>query len=104
MVRFALDGLLSFSTSPLRLATYFGFTVSFLSFIYAIYAIYVRFFTDRAIAGWTSILVVILFLGGIQLITIGIIGEYIAKIYHETKRRPLYLISEKIGFGEKNKG
>ncbi len=103
MVRFALDGLLSFSTSPLRLATYFGFTVSFLSFIYAIYAIYIRFFTDRAIAGWTSILVVVLFLGGIQLITIGIIGEYIAKIYHETKRRPLYLISEKIGFGEKNK-
>jgi dolichol-phosphate mannosyltransferase len=98
LLRFAVDGIVSFSWAPLRLATYFGFLISLASFVYVAYAVAVRLFTDRAVAGWASIIVVVLFLGGIQLITIGIIGEYIGRIYDEVKRRPLYLIRESRGF------
>ncbi|MBI5453471.1 MAG: glycosyltransferase family 2 protein [Deltaproteobacteria bacterium] len=97
MVAFAFDGISSFSAFPLRVATYFGLLVSFLSFVYAIFAVYVKLFTDKAIAGWTSVLVVSLFLGGVQLLTIGCMGEYINRIYTEVKRRPLYIVRETAG-------
>ncbi|NWG04919.1 MAG: glycosyltransferase family 2 protein [Syntrophaceae bacterium] len=97
MIQFALDGITSFSSFPLRISTYFGFMVSVISFLYAAFAIYARLFTDIALPGWTSILVAVLFLGGVQLITIGLLGEYIGRIYNEVKQRPLYIIRNKFG-------
>lgn len=99
---FALDGIFSFSAFPLRIATYFGLMVSFISFVYAVYAIYARLFTDAAVPGWTSVLVVILFLGGVQLISMGAVGEYVNRIYNEVKRRPMYLIRETIGLNKED--
>jgi dolichol-phosphate mannosyltransferase len=64
------------------------------AFIYGIYALYIRLFTDKAIEGWTSLLIVILLIGGIQLITIGILGEYVGKLFIEHKKRPHYIIKE----------
>jgi len=98
MISFALDGITSFSSFPLRLSTYLGLMVAFLSFLYILYAVYVRIFTQQAIEGWASVLVTVLFIGGIQLIFLGIIGEYLSRVYEETKGRPLYIISQKIGF------
>lgn len=96
MATFALDGITSFSALPLRLATYLGLVVATASFLYLIYTLYIRFFTSRAIEGWASVLGTLLFLGGIQLICLGVIGEYLGRIYEESKQRPLYIIREKI--------
>ncbi len=95
MVSLALNGITSFSIRPLRLATYLGFTIASLSFLYAAYAVYLKIFTDKVISGWTSVLVSVLFLSGIQLITFGIMGEYIGKLFIESKGRPSYIIKEK---------
>jgi dolichol-phosphate mannosyltransferase len=95
MFAFALDGITSFSAFPLRLSTYLGLLVAALSFFYLVYAMYIRFFTDRAIEGWTSVLVTVLFIGGAQLVFMGIIGEYLGRVFEETKQRPLYIISRK---------
>lgn len=98
MIKFALTGITSFSFVPLQLATYSGFAVSALSFIYALYVIYLKLFTDKTVHGWSSLMVAMLFLGGIQLITIGIVGEYIGRISEEIKQRPAYIVSSKINF------
>jgi len=98
MFAFAVDGITSFSTFPLRVATYLGLLTAFISFLYILYAIYIRIFTNQAIAGWTSVLVAVLFIGGFQLIFLGIIGEYLGRVFEETKQRPLYIIKNKIGF------
>jgi dolichol-phosphate mannosyltransferase len=98
MVRFALNGLFSFSFAPLQLATLLGFTVSVLSLVYIVYAIHLKLFTDRTVQGWASIMVALLFIGGVQLISLGIIGEYIGRIYDEVKQRPLYLVERAEGF------
>lgn len=98
MLRFAFDGITSFSFLPLQLATYMGFLVSGASFLGILYVVYLRLFTDATISGWASLMAAILFLGGVQLITIGIIGEYIGRIYDEVKGRPLYLTQEVVGF------
>lgn len=95
MLKFALTGITSFSFLPLQLASYFGFLVSGISFIAAIYVLYLKYFTDRTIQGWTSMMIALLFLGGIQLITLGIIGEYIGRMSEEVKQRPAYLIRKK---------
>ncbi len=92
MIRLAFDGITSFSTFPLHLATFFGSFISILGFAYALYALYVRLFTGRALPGWASMVVTVLFLGGIQLLCLGIIGEYIGRIYTESKFRPLYVL------------
>ncbi len=97
MFGFALDGITSFSAFPLRLASYLGLIIAFFSFIYIIYAVYIRFFTNQAIAGWTSVLVTVLFIGGVQLIFLGVIGEYLSRVYEESKQRPFYIVSKKIG-------
>jgi glycosyltransferase involved in cell wall biosynthesis len=96
MLKFAVDGILSFSAAPLHLVTFLGFIVSVLSFAYGAYSLYAYFFTDRTIPGWTSLLVTILFLGGVQLISIGFLGEYLLRVYNETKRRPLYIIKDSL--------
>ena len=97
MMRLAIDGIVSFSATPLHLVTYLGLIVSFLSFLYGLYSLYAYFFTDLTIPGWTSILVTVLFLGGIQLISIGVLGEYLIRVYNEAKGRPLYIIKDSLG-------
>lgn len=91
MLRFAIDGITSFSEVPLRVATYFGFFVSAFAFIYAI-VVLIRKFAHLNTPGYTSLMLAILFLGGVQLITIGILGEYVGRIYDQSKQRPLYFI------------
>ena len=98
MLQFALDGITSFSATPLRLATWMGLLCSFASFLLILWVIGAKLFTDRTVLGWASLMVVVLLIGGVQLLTIGILGEYIGRIFDEAKHRPLYLIREKIGF------
>lgn len=94
MFRLALDGMTAFSFLPLRLAAITGLFIAFLAFFYVLYAFFVKFFTDQAISGWLSIMAGIYFLGGIQLLFIGLCGEYIGRIFMEVKRRPHYLVAE----------
>lgn len=95
MLLLSLSGITGFSSFPLHLATIFGFLISGLSFLYAIYALVVRVFVTSTVPGWSSLLFGIFFLGGIQLLMIGILGEYIGKIFFEVKKRPNYIIKEK---------
>jgi glycosyltransferase involved in cell wall biosynthesis len=90
----ATDGIVSFSARPLRVATTFGFLVSFCAVIGIAYAVFLRLFTGNWVSGWTFLVVSILFLGGVQLVCMGIIGEYVGRIYDESKRRPLYVSDE----------
>src|SRR5262245_36459444 len=99
MMKFAIDGILSFSQLPLKLSSAFGFLCAVLSFgllVYGVMAKYLR--PETIIPGWTSIFVASLFLGGVQLISIGILGEYLGRIYEEIKGRPLYVIDEQVNF------
>src|SRR5690348_3249120 len=98
MLRFATDGIVSFSISPLRLATWMGFAASGLAILVMLYTLYERVFGTGVVRGWTSTMIAILFIGGVQLICLGIIGEYVGRIYGEAKRRPLYVVREKVGF------
>lgn len=93
MLNFALDGILSFSIKPIRIITSAGFIVSFLSFLFLIYVIIGHFVSDN-VTGWTTIVALICFFGSFQVLCIGIIGEYIGKIYNETKHRPRYIIED----------
>jgi polyisoprenyl-phosphate glycosyltransferase len=99
MLSFARDGIISFSTAPLRLALNFGFIVSALSFLLGITAAIVKLTALYAVPGWASIAVGVGFLGGVQLVVLGVIGEYIAGIHEEVKQRPLYLVRDERGFG-----
>ena len=97
MLNFAIDGIMSFSTKPLRLATFFGFFAAGLGFAGIIYEVIKKIlYPETFVTGWIGIFVAVIFLGGIQLLTIGIIGEYIGKIYKEIQKRPKYLVKEKI--------
>jgi dolichol-phosphate mannosyltransferase len=98
MIRFAADGLLSFSVTPLRLAIWTGFAAIALAFLGIVWAVLEWLLTNDLVRGWASIFTAVLFLGGVQLITLGIIGEYIGRIYAEVKRRPLYVVAERLGF------
>ncbi len=100
MISFAIDGVLSFSFAPLRLAVWAGFLVIGIALLGILYAVLLRFFADPSqwVRGWASIFVAILFMGGVQLISLGIIGEYVGRIYGEVKKRPLYLVWERFGF------
>ena len=97
MLRFAIDGITSFSDVPLRFASYLGFISSAVAFLYALIVIGYKPFSLNPpgyTPGWASTIVAVLFLGGVQLISLGILGEYIGRIYDEVKGRPLYLISD----------
>jgi dolichol-phosphate mannosyltransferase len=100
MLRFAADGVLSFSLTPLRLALWSGFVSIGMAFAGILYALIIRLYTKDWVRGWASIFTAVLFIGGAQLVTLGIIGEYIGRIYAEVKRRPLYVVAEQLGFGE----
>jgi polyisoprenyl-phosphate glycosyltransferase len=96
MVGLALDGITSFSAAPLRLITALGFLVAFISFATAVWALWVAWFNPDAVPGWASTLIPLLFLGGIQVFCTGIIGQYLAKVYLETKARPRFIIEKQI--------
>jgi glycosyltransferase involved in cell wall biosynthesis len=89
---FALEGITSFSTAPLRVATYFGLLTALFSFVFAAWIVVKAALYGDRVAGWPTMMVVILFLGGIQLIALGLIGEYLGRLYDESKQRPLYLV------------
>jgi len=94
MLALAIDGITSLSTKPIRIITMLGILVSSVSFLLLIWAI-VSYFLGKTVSGWPSIVSIIALLGGIQLVSLGVIGEYIGKIYLEVKARPRYIISEK---------
>lgn len=99
MVKFAYDGITSFSYFPLKMATYLGMFSAFASFMWGIYAIYQKInHPETTVQGWTTVVVAVFFLGGIQLIVLGMIGEYIGRIYTEAQNRPPYIIRQKINF------
>ena len=94
MLRFAFDGITSFSNFPLKFASFLGFTFSGISFILILFALYEKIILHNTVRGWTSLILVVLFLGGIQLLSIGIIGEYIGRISTNIRNRPLYVVNE----------
>ena len=102
MAALALDGITSLSVKPIRMIAAFGFIVAVLSFVGILWAI-VRNLTGHTVSGWASTTCIICFMGGIQMLCLGVIGEYIGKIYLETKRRPRYIISRRTGEKEKNR-
>ena len=89
---FALEGITSFSTAPLRLATYLGLLTAVVAFLYALWVVLKAMFWGDPVAGWPTMMAVILCLGGVQLIALGLIGEYLGRLYDEAKQRPLYLV------------
>lgn len=89
---FALEGITSFSTAPLRIATYLGVCTALLAFLYALWVVFKALRWGDPVAGWPTMMVVILLLGGVQLMALGLIGEYLGRLYAEAKRRPLYLV------------
>jgi polyisoprenyl-phosphate glycosyltransferase len=98
LFKLAFDGIVSFSTAPLKLALVSGVMVSMGGFALILLIVYLRLTRSFDLPGWASLMVVVLFLGGIQLVTIGIVGEYVARIYEEVKARPLYLVARRSGF------
>jgi polyisoprenyl-phosphate glycosyltransferase len=104
MLRLAADAVFSFSFTPLRLAVWIGFFVIGLALLGILWAVILRFFYDPSywVRGWASLFVAILFMGGVQLISLGIIGEYVGRIYGEVKQRPLYFVRERFGFAEQS--
>ncbi|CUP85463.1 Bactoprenol glucosyl transferase homolog from prophage CPS-53 [Turicibacter sanguinis] len=91
---YAIEGITAFSNAPLRFATYTGMFIASLSFLYLLYIFFDTMINGNSTAGWPSIVCIMLFLGGIQLIFLGVIGEYIGRIYNEVKQRPIYIIKE----------
>jgi dolichol-phosphate mannosyltransferase len=106
MLKLAWDGVTSFSFAPLRVAIYLGLIVSVLSFVFGLFVIFGRFFFDQTellgfpTRGWGSLMVAVLFLAGVQLIVLGMMGEYLGRTYDEVKRRPLYILRDKLGFDD----
>ena len=97
---FALDGITAFSSLPLRVWGYVGLVISLAAFLYAAFLAALRLARGINVPGYTSLMVVILFLGGVQLITLGVIGEYLARMYNEVKGRPLYIVRDRFGFDD----
>jgi len=98
LVRLAVDGILSFSLLPLRLAIWMGFMVASLACIGIVYAVVVRLTTEAWVQGWAMLFTAMLFIGGVQLIFLGVLGEYLGRIYMQSKQRPLYFVKERLGF------
>jgi glycosyltransferase involved in cell wall biosynthesis len=103
MVRFAVDSVISFSFAPLRLAIWGWFIALAASFVGIVYALAIRLYITDWVKRWASIFTAVLFLGGIQLIMLGILGEYVGRIYAEVKLRPLFVVRERLGFNDEPK-
>ena len=103
MLRFAMDGIISFSLAPLKLAIWTGFLAIWIAVAGIIVAIIDRLLEKGLARGWASLFVAVLFMGGVQLVSLGIIGEYLGRIYTEVKRRPLYVVQERLGFADQSK-
>jgi len=101
MIKFSVSGITSFSTLPLKIAIFVGIIIAILSFALGIQSLYIRIFTDQAVQGWTSLMIGVFFIGGLLMIFLGVLGEYIGNIYLQAKDRPRYIIVEHLGF-EKN--
>lgn len=101
MIKFATDGIMSFSTKPLKMSVALGVMCSLISLFAILYVLFLRLFTNIWVEGWAAIMISVLFIGGVQLICTGILGEYVGRIYNQIKSRPLYVVQEYIGF-EKN--
>jgi polyisoprenyl-phosphate glycosyltransferase len=97
LIHYAMDGMFSFSYKPLRAATYLGFTVSGAAFLLLLFYVVTFFLWHKPITGFTTTIASVLFLGGVQLICVGILGEYIGRVYEEVKQRPLYIVQERLG-------
>lgn len=104
MLRFAMDGITAFSNFPLKIATFFGVVFSGVAFLTIGYALYSKFFLHSAIRGWASLIISSMLIGGVQLICIGIIGEYISRIYIDVRRRPLYVVEKTENFNQSDEG
>lgn len=102
MIKLALDGIVSFSNRPLKLASTLGFGAATFAALGIAYAIILRVFTEVWVEGWTALMIAILFLGGVQLICIGILGEYLGRIYQAGKGRPLYILSDTVNLSNSN--
>jgi dolichol-phosphate mannosyltransferase len=100
LVHYAMDAIFSFSNKPLRAATYLGLVVSLVAFALALFYVVTFFTMHKPLTGFTTTIVCVLFLGGVQLICVGILGEYVGRIYEEIKQRPLYVVRERVGFEE----
>ena len=100
MLHFALDGITSLSTVPLRISFYCGIILGLMSIIMTGHVLYIKLFTEEAVAGWSTLAASTFFIGGIQLMSIGVLGEYIARVFLEVKQRPLYIIGKKIKNGK----
>lgn len=98
MLSFAIDGILSFSTRPLEVSITIGIFCAVLALIGILYSLFLRLFTSIWVEGWTALMIAILFIGGVQLISVGILGQYVGRIYKEIKNRPLYVVQEYVGF------
>lgn len=103
MIHFAMDGIISFSLVPLKLAIWTGFLAIWIAVAGIIVAILDRLLDKNLTRGWASLFVAVLFMGGVQLVSLGIIGEYLGRIYTEVKRRPLYVVQERLGFADQSK-
>ena len=99
MIGFALDAVTSFSTTPIRIVTGLGFVLVAFCAVVLSWVIYIKVFTNTAVAGWTSLLIVVLLLGGMQLVSLGIIGQYVGRIFEEAKQRPLFVVGETVEGG-----
>jgi dolichol-phosphate mannosyltransferase len=99
MIRFAFDGILSFSDKPLKLTAYLGFFITLASFVMALRVLIEKIrHPDMLVSGWTTLILAVLFIGGIQMISLGILGLYLGRQYREVKKRPLYVVAETMGF------
>ena len=94
LLNLAINGITSFSTTPLRISSFLGFGISIISFLYLIFTIVKTIFIGESVTGYPTLLCSILLIGGIQLIVIGILGEYVGKIFNEVKNRPIYFVNE----------
>jgi dolichol-phosphate mannosyltransferase len=99
MVHFAIDGITSFSIVPLRFATWLGLLAGVMAVATALWALYIKLFVSGAVQGWTTIIIIVALGASAQLLMIGVLGEYVGRIYEEVKRRPLYVVAEELNFG-----
>lgn len=103
LVKLAFDGIVSFTTFPLRIAAYFGFLVAAICFVYTVYVVVFEISTHTAPKGWSSLMMAIIFVGGVQLICLGAIGEYLSRIGEEVRKRPLYIVRRIIDADKEDK-